>query len=77
MASSSNVTLSENARRLCAKLGVPESGIKQARAGSTGETERPEWLVVYGELPDGRRVRMMCPHHIPHHVVTWRPLPPV
>lgn len=72
-----DVTLSDNARRLCERLGVPEQSIKTARAGSTATHGAPQWLICWGELPtpDGRRVRMACSHAIPCHVVTWRPIP--
>jgi hypothetical protein len=69
----SDVTLGDWARRLCAKFGIPEKDIQQARAGSTSCIEKPDWLFCYGDLPEGR-VRMSCPHHMPHHVVSFRPL---
>lgn len=68
-----DVTLSDAARRACSRVGVAEADVKSARAGSVSITESPEWLIVYGELPDGRRARMACPHHIPNHIVSWRP----
>lgn len=67
------VTLSERARRFAAQIGLSEGDLKRARAGSVSATEGTQFLVVWGELPDGRRVRMLCPHHIPCHVVSFRP----
>jgi hypothetical protein len=70
-----DVTLSDNARRLCQKFGVSENDLKEARAGSTSETPGSGFLIVFGVLPeDGRRVRLQCPHHMDYHITSWRPL---
>lgn len=69
------VTLGDRARKFAAQIGVSEQELKAARAGSTSETEGNQYLVVWAELPDGRRIRMLCPFHIPCHIVTFRPLP--
>lgn len=69
-----DVTLSDAARKACERTGVPERDVRVARAGNVSTVESPKWLEVYGELPDGRRARMMCAIHIPYHVASWRPL---
>lgn len=55
-------------------VGASADDVRAARAGSVSTRETPQWLEVIGELPDGRRARMLCPFHIPNHVVSWRPL---
>ena len=70
----SDVTLSENARRLCQRLGVPEGDVRAARAGSTSTTTRPDVLLCWGDLPDGRPARMTCSLDMPHYIISWRPL---
>lgn len=64
------VTLSPAARAQAARLGVSEIGIRRARARSVSEHDRPMYLVVDGELEDGRHVRMSCLHSLPSHVVS-------
>jgi hypothetical protein len=71
---SQDVTLGEGARRMCPRLGIAESDVRDARAGSISEHDSPEYLIVMGELPDGRSVRMMCRHDMPWHVVSFRPV---
>jgi hypothetical protein len=67
--------LSERARRQCDPLGIKEGEIERARGSAGSVVERPDWIISYGTLPDGRKIRMVSPHHLPHHVITWRPLP--
>lgn len=68
------VSLSDRSRKLCEQLGVPENVLKAARSGSVSETEGSQYLIVWGELPDGRRVRMMCSYANRGYIVTWRPV---
>lgn len=69
------VTLGERAERLCAQLGISENDIRRVRSKSVSIHEGREYLIVIGELPDGRSVRMSCRYDRPNHVVTFRPLP--
>jgi hypothetical protein len=69
-----HITLGDAARAQCGRFGVEESAIKIARAGSVTVQEGREYIIVYGELPDGRRVRMCCQYGLEHHVVTFRPV---
>lgn len=70
------VTLGEAARHLCRRLGRPETDIQAARSGSGSVFQGREYLIVVGEAPDGRTIRMACRHDRPHHVITWRELTP-
>jgi hypothetical protein len=70
----SDVTLGESARRWCQRLGVPESDLKSARAGSVTTYEGTQYLIVTGELPDGRAIRMQCRHDRSNHIVSFRPV---
>jgi hypothetical protein len=71
---SNQVTLGETASKLCARTDISENALRSARAGSVSEHEGREYLVVIGELPDGRSVRMSCRFDRPYHIVTFRPL---
>jgi hypothetical protein len=71
---SNDVTLGERASKLCASLGIPENALQKARSGSISEHEGREFLIVIGELPDGRSVRMMCRFDRTNHIVTFRTL---
>ena len=68
-----DVTLGENARAWCRKLGVLEDDIRAARV-SGAETPGVEFIAIYSSLPDGTRVRLKCPHDRPHFVQSWRPI---
>jgi hypothetical protein len=67
------VTLSERAKALLGQFGLTERDLKRARAGSVSSSETPQYLVVHGDLPDGRTVRMLCRFDLPCHIVTFRP----
>jgi len=69
----SSVTLSERARSLLDQFGLVERDLKRARAGSASIAESPRYLVIRGDLPDGRSVRMLCSFANPCHIVTFRP----
>lgn len=69
---SNQVTLGESATKTCLRVGIAENDLRKARAGSVSEHEGREYLVVIGELSDGRSVRMMCRFDRPHHIVTFR-----
>ena len=66
------VTLSCGARAECARLGIAEPVARRARARPSSSHERPMYLVVTAELPDGRRLQMSCRHDRPHHVASLR-----
>lgn len=63
-----DVTLSLRAAATCDRLGIDEREVRRARAGTASEREQPRWLVVYGELADGRAIVMNCRHDRPWHV---------
>ena len=63
-----SVTLSCRARAACARLGIAEPVAKRARAGGVATHETPRFLVVMGDLPDGRAVRMECSPARPEYV---------
>lgn len=66
------ITLGGGASQWAAQLGIPESEVRTARATATSASDGLEFLVILGALPDGRRVRMLCPRGFPHHVVSFR-----
>jgi hypothetical protein len=66
-----DVTLSPRALAACRRLGASELEVREARARGASR-EQPAWLVVYGELRDGRRVVMSCQHDRPWHVDALR-----
>jgi hypothetical protein len=70
----SDVTLGERARSLCSQLGVTEEDVRMARCGDISTHEGTQYLVVLGELADGRTIRMLCRYDRPNHIVTFRPL---
>jgi hypothetical protein len=63
-----DVTLSPGALASCERLGIDEIAIRRARADSVSEFARPAYLVVIGQLPDGRTIRLSCRHDLPKHV---------
>jgi hypothetical protein len=65
------VTLSAGALAACDRLHVNEMAVRRARARPVSEHERPMYLVVQGELEDGRTVSMSCQHDRPWHVLTF------
>lgn len=68
-----DVSLGPVAMRFCERLGVPPNALRAARAGhSVTISAREDWLVVHGELPDGRAVRMHCRHDLPSYVSSFR-----
>jgi hypothetical protein len=71
----SDVSLGERALSLCGRLGIPETDLRTARCGTVSTHEGAQYLIVIGDLPDGRSVRMLCRHDRPNHIVTFRPLP--
>lgn len=70
----SDVTLSERARNLCGQLGITEADVRMARCGNVSTHEGAQYLVVLGELADGRTIRMLCRYDRTNHIVTFRPL---
>lgn len=69
---SRDVTLGPGARAAAERFGIQESGLKLARALSYSTNDMPQYLVVIGQLPDGRRVQMSCLHETPGHIVSVR-----
>lgn len=63
-----DVTLSPRALDACGRLGLTVTEVQRARAVNVSEREQPSWLVIYGELPDGRAIVMHCRHDRPWHV---------
>lgn len=68
----SDVTLSPGARATCSRLGVPEPALQRARVASASEMEQPTYLVIYGQLEDGRTILMSCQHDRPWHIISVR-----
>lgn len=67
-----DITLSCLARATAERLGLDELVVKRCRAASTSSHEQPGFLVVNGQLPDGRVLRMHCRHDQPAHIVSLR-----
>jgi len=67
------VTLSENARSVCARLDVEEEDVKTARAGTSSCEQGAYLLLCIGKLSDGRGAHLRC-GPVQTHVVTWRPI---
>lgn len=67
-----DITLSPGARATCQRLGITEVDVRRARAGECSELEQPQYLVLYGELGDGRPIVMSCQHDRPWHVISVR-----
>lgn len=67
------VSLSERSMSLLDQFGLTERDLKRARSGSVSINENPQYLVVRGDLPDGRGVRMTCSVKLPCYIVTFRP----
>jgi hypothetical protein len=68
------VTLGERALTVCQQLGIPPNDAKNARSTASSTYEGREYLIVIGQLTDGRSIRMMCRHDRPEHIVSLRPL---
>jgi hypothetical protein len=69
-----DVTLGESALHWCTRLGISETDVKAARAGSISQYEGREYLIVTGELSDGTAIRLKCRFDRPGHVVSFRPV---
>jgi len=67
-----DATLSPRALAASARLGVSERQVRRARARNVSSRDRPRWLVVYGELADGRKIVMHCRHDRPWHIDALR-----
>ena len=68
------VTLGERALALCEQLGIAPNDARNARSEASSTYPGAEYLVVIGQLPDGRSIRMLCRHDRPQHIVTFRPM---
>jgi hypothetical protein len=65
------ITIGGAAVNWCRNVGVAEDDLRTARAGEV-TVQTGEYLIVYGVLLDGRRVRMLCPPARPNHITSFR-----
>jgi hypothetical protein len=69
-----DVTLGDPASSFCAREGIDEAEIREARANPDTQWENPEALIVTGTSSNNNRYRMTCAISNPNHVITFRPI---
>jgi hypothetical protein len=68
------VIIGGRAKAFAKRIGVSEADLEAARLGPVADLGGNEYMILHGDLPDGRSVRMLCRYDEPYYIASFRPL---